>query len=41
MDIALALGSFLVLVAAWIAIGRRAEQLQLVVAPEEEQLDAA
>ncbi len=41
MDIALALGSFLVLIAAWVAIGRRAEALQLVAAVEDERLDAA
>lgn len=41
MDIVLALGSFLVLIAAWVAIGRRAEPLQLVAALEEERLDAA
>ena len=41
MDIVLALGSFLALVATWVAIGRRAEPLQLVTALEEERLDAA
>lgn len=41
VDIALALGTFLVLIAAWVAMGRRAEPLQLVAALEEEQLDAA
>ncbi len=41
MDIALALGSFVVLIAAWIAIGRRAEPLHLIAARKEEQLDAA